>query len=79
MKSFIVTFWVTAAPPSIISVSVYLSRFYDLNLYYYESNFCHRLGDCGSSELYLDACLFVCLSRFYGLYLNYNGSDFDET
>ena len=43
--------------------------------------------DCGSYKLYLCVCLSlcvcmclcVCLSRFYGLYLGYYGSDFNQT
>ena len=47
------------------------------------------LRDCGSSKLYstIYICVCVCvylsisvwLSRFYGLYLGYYGSEFDET
>ena len=39
----------------------------------------HSLGDSGSYKLYLCVCVFVSLSCFNGLYLNYYESDLDET
>ena len=46
---------------------------------FYREIYCHSLVDCGSSQLYLSVCVSVCLSRFYGLYFDYYGLDFDQT
>ena len=51
--------------------------------YVLESKNCFIVTVCGLwlllNFICVSKCVSVCLSRFYGLYLAYYGSDFDQT